>query len=35
MRVLVFETRAFRALIESTPSVAWRLLTDLAWRAAG
>jgi CRP-like cAMP-binding protein len=35
MRVLVFEVRAFRMLIESTPSVAWKLLTDLAWRAAG
>jgi len=30
MRLLVFETRAFRLLIETIPSVAWKLMADLA-----
>ncbi len=29
-RLLVFETRAFRLLIESIPTVAWKLMSDLA-----
>jgi CRP-like cAMP-binding protein len=34
MRLLVFEVRAFRRLIDSTPPIAWKLLTNLADRAA-
>lgn len=33
-RLLVFETRAFRLLIESVPSVAWKLMSDLARASA-
>jgi CRP-like cAMP-binding protein len=33
-RLLVFETRAFRSLIESVPSVAWKLMSDLARASA-
>ncbi len=33
-RLLVFEKRAFRLLIESVPSVAWKLMSDLARASA-
>ncbi len=33
-RLLVFEARAFRSLIESVPSVAWKLMSDLARASA-
>ena len=33
-RLLVFEARAFRLLIESIPSVAWKLMSELARASA-